>query len=140
VKQALDTSVIIAALDGDDPDHTICRQLFLSTKFSLYAHALSETFATLTGGRLAFRLAAAEAASILRHHVVPRIGITLLAETDLLKAYEEATDRGIRGGAIYDYLHLAAARKAGASRIYTLNTVDFLAFQRAGDPAVLRPR
>jgi predicted nucleic acid-binding protein len=139
MKLALDTSVIIAALDGGDPDHVACRKLLLSAQFSIHAHALSETFATLTGGRLAFRLSAATASAILRQQVAPRLSITMLAEADLLKAYEESTRRGIRGGAIYDYLHLVAARKAGASRLYTLNTTDFLAFHRSGDPVISHP-
>ena len=139
MKLALDTSVIIAALDGGDPDHAACRKLLLSAKFSIHGHAMSETFATLTGGRLAFRLSAADAATILRQQVAPRLSITTLDEADLLKAYEESTRRGIRGGAIYDYLHLAAARKAGASRLYTLNTMDFVSFHRSGDPAISHP-
>lgn len=139
MKLALDTSIIVGALDGDDPDHTACRKLLLSAKFSIHSHALSETFATLTGGRLAIRLSAVDAAAILRHQVAPRLAIIPLEEADLLKAYDESTRRGIRGGAIYDYLHLAAARKAGAARLYTLNTADFLAFHRPGDPQVMRP-
>ena len=139
MKLALDSSVLVAALDGEDPDHAGCRRLLLSGKFSIHSHALSEAFATLTGGRLAFRISAADAASILRHQLAPRLTITSLEEKELLKAYEESTGRGIRGGAIYDYLHLAAARKAGAVRLYTLNTTDFLAFHRPGDPEIMRP-
>lgn len=139
MKLALDTSVIIAALDGGDPDHGACRKLLLSTTFSIHGHALSETFATLTDGRLAFRLSAADAAAILRQQVALRLSITTVDEADLLKAYEESTRRGIRGGAIYDYLHLAAARKAGASHLYTLNTADFKSFHRAGDPVIAHP-
>ena len=139
MKLALDTSVIVAALDGEDPDHAACRKLLLSAKFSICTHALSETFATLTGGRLAVRISPENAASILRQQVAPRMVLISLEEMELLKAYDESTRRGIRGGAIYDYLHLAAARKAGAARIYTLNTADFKAFHRSGDPEIRRP-
>jgi len=72
---ALDTSIIVGALDGDDPDHAACRKLLLSAKFSIHSHALSETFDTLTGGRLAIRISAADAAAILRHQVAPRLAI-----------------------------------------------------------------
>jgi len=47
--------------------------------------------------------------------------------------------RGVRGGAIYDYLHLVAARKSGAKKFYTLNLSDFLSFHRPGDPEILAP-
>ncbi|MCX6880214.1 MAG: hypothetical protein NTW21_41385 [Verrucomicrobia bacterium] len=56
-----------------------------------------------------------------------------------LDSYAEAPDRGVRGGAIYDYLHLVAARKGGATRLYTLNVTDFQAFQRPGDPEIVHP-
>jgi len=139
MKPALDSSVIVAALDGEDPDHPACRRLLLTTKFSIYTHALSETFATLTGGRLAVRVPAAEAASFLRKWVAPRLVVTTLEADDMLRAFEESSARGVRGGAIYDYLHLVAARKARAPKLYTLNISDFQSFHRAGDPDIAHP-
>lgn len=139
MKQGLDSSVIVAALDGSDPDHAACRSLLLSGKFVVYAHALSETFSTLTGGRLGLRLAASDAAFILRQKVAPRLSIISLSETELLEAYEDSAQRGIRGGAIYDYLHLVAARKAGAAQVFTLNITDFRVIQRSGDPEIAHP-
>ncbi len=139
MKLAIDTSVIIAALDGGDPDNSSSRKLLLSGKFFVHAHALAEAFSTLTGGRLAVRLSATDAASILRQHVAPRLVVIALDASDLLTAFDESTQRGIRGGAIYDFLHLAAARKAGAAAIYTLDTDDFLGFRLLGDPEVRHP-
>ena len=139
MKQALDTSVIVAALDGQDPDHAACRTLLLSAKFTAWSHALTETFSTLTGGRLGIRINPAVAASILRDKVAPRLAITSLLESDLLSGYENAEARGVRGGAVYDYLHLLAAKKSGASRIYTLNVTDFRAIHRPGDPQIAHP-
>lgn len=139
MKQALDTSVIVAALDGSDSDHAACRTLLLSAKFAAWSHALTETFSTLTGGRLGIRISASVATSILRDKVAPRLAITSLTESELLDAYEQAEARGVRGGAVYDYLHLVAAKKAGAARIYTLNLSDFLAIHRPGDPQILHP-
>lgn len=139
MKQALDTSVIVAALDGSDPDHAACRTLLLSAKFAAWSHALSETFSTLTGGRLGIRISPSVAASILREKVAPRLAITSLTESELLDAYENAETRGVRGGAVYDFLHLAVAKKAGASRIYTLNITDFRAIYRTGDPQIVHP-
>ena len=139
MKQALDTSVIVAALDGQDPAHAACRTLLLSAKFAVWSHALTETFSTLTGGRLGIRINPAVAASILRDKVAPRLAITSLLESDLLSGYENAEARGVRGGAVYDYLHLLAAKKSGASRIYTLNVTDFRAIHRPGDPRIVHP-
>jgi len=139
VKLALDTSVVIAALDASDPDHAACRRLLLSAKLFLYSHALTEAFSTLTGGALGIRISAEAAAAILSDNVVPRVGVIHLTDGELLAAYKDSTRRGIRGGAIYDYLHLVAACKVGAERIYTLNLGDFRAFHRPGDPEIASP-
>lgn len=139
MKSSVDCSVIIAALDGVDPDHAACRSLILSEQIFVFTHALSETFSTLTGGRLAIRLSATAAARLLRENVAPRLSSVQLTESELLKAFEDSTRRGIRGGAIYDYLHLVAARKAGAGKLYTLNVTDFRAFHRPGDPEIVHP-
>jgi predicted nucleic acid-binding protein len=139
MKTAIDSSVIIAALSGADSNHEACRRILLSATHSIHAHALSETFSTLTGGRLGLRISPGDAASILRDQVAPRLEVELLTETDLLNAFAEAETLGIRGGAIYDYLHLFAARKAGAKSFYTLNTSDFLSFHGPGDPEILHP-
>lgn len=139
MKSAIDSSVIISALIGEAPDHDACHAIFLSARHSIHAHALTETFSILTGGRLSLRIPAVDAASILKDQVAPRLDVQSLTETELLTAYGETEARGIRGGAIYDYLHLVAARKAGAMRFYTLNVGDFLSFHRPGDPEILHP-
>ena len=139
MKAALDSSVIVAALCAGDPDHHACRKVLLSGKHGVFTHALTETFSTLTGGRLGFRIPASDAAGLIRNQVVPAIRTIALDMDDLLAAYDEAEARGVRGGAIYDYLHLVAARKAGAKRFHTLNLGDFLSFHRPGDPEILPP-
>ncbi len=139
MKHAVDTSVLVAALDGGDPDHAACRRLLLAEKFHARPHALTETFCTLTGGRLAIRISAEDAAKILRKQMAPRLRMIELSESDLLDAFDESQRRGVRGGAIYDFLHLIAARKAGATKLYTLNMDDFKSFHRAGDPEIVHP-
>lgn len=138
MRAALDSSVIIAAVDASDPDHEACHALLGSGRFMVHGHALTEIFSILTGGKLGLRVAAS-AASAMIESLASRLTIISLSERDLLAAYAECSQRGIRGGAIYDYLHLAAARTGGASKLYTLNTADFLAFHRRGDPAIERP-
>jgi predicted nucleic acid-binding protein len=139
MKSALDSSVIVSALCAGDPDHDACRKVLLSGRHSVLAHAFTETFSTLTGGRLGFRIPASDAAMLLRQQIAPKLRDVPLDEASLLAAFEEAEARGVRGGAIYDYLHLVAARKAGAKRFYTLNLGDFLSFHRPGDPEILSP-
>ena len=53
MKSAIDSSVIVSAMNGADPDHEACHRVLLEARHSVHNHALSETFSTLTGGRLA---------------------------------------------------------------------------------------
>jgi predicted nucleic acid-binding protein len=139
MKSALDSSVIVSALCAGDPDHHACRKVLLASRHSVLSHAFAETFSSLTGGRLGFRIPVSDAAGLLRLQIAPKLSSILLDESDLLAAFEEAEIRGVRGGAIYDYLHLIAARKAGAKHLYTLNLSDFRSFHRPGDPEILSP-
>ena len=51
----------------------------------------------------------------------------------------ECEPRGVRGGAVYDLLHLAAARKAKAEVFVTLDARNFQALARPGDPRIESP-
>ena len=79
------------------------------------------------------------ASKFLEEHFVPRLTITSLTPSEMLRAMRDAQRHGVRGGGIFDYLHLVAARKAKASRIYTLNLSNFRAFYRPGDPEIMHP-
>jgi predicted nucleic acid-binding protein len=139
VKSAVDSTIIISALCSSDPRHAACRKRMMSASHAAFTHALTETFSTLTGGRLGFRISASDAASLLREQISSKLNIVSLDKVNLLHAYDEAETRGIRGGAIYDYLHLVAARRAGAKIFFTLNLADFQAFHRPGDPVIQLP-
>ena len=139
MKCAIDTSVLVDALGKGGPHHAASLNVINTPGNVASSHILSETFSTLTGGRLEFRVPASQAASILKDHVAPRLKLITLSPSDLLRAYAEAESRGVSGGAVYDYLHLFAARKSKAERLYTLNFNDFMAFHRLGDPEILRP-
>jgi predicted nucleic acid-binding protein len=139
MRAAVDSSVIVAALIGSDPDHEACRRLLTKQEHSIHTHALSETFSILTGGQLGIRVPTRQAAALLRDQVEERLHVVLLTDADILDACAASESRGVRGGAIYDYLHLVAARKAGADTFYTLNLTDFLSFHRPGDPEILHP-
>ena len=136
----VDSSVIVAALDEEQPDHDACFALLRQPSgLHIRAHALSETFSTLTGGRAGPRMPADDVVRALQHNILPRVVIVDLSVSDHLAAMAEARSRGIRGGAIYDYLHLVAARKISAHRLYTLNIADFRSFHRPGDPEIVHP-
>lgn len=70
---------------------------------------------------------------------MPYVSPQTLTGKDLVDALKAAHHRGVRGGAVYDWLHLAAARKAGAEVFFTLNVRDFRALTRPGDPVIQSP-
>ena len=136
----IDTSVLVAAVIDREAFHQECQSVVVPGGLLLYQHGIAETFNTLTGGAKSYRLPADDAHSILREDYIPRLEIVVLTPVEMLDALSQCRARGVRGGGIYDFLHLAAAKKAGAERFYTLNTSDFTAFHRRGDPEIVHPR
>lgn len=135
----IDTSVLVAAMVADEDSHAECDALLDAGSLGIFTHGLVETFSTLTGGRSAFRMSADDAATILEEDFAPSLEVISLTPIETLRAMRESKQRGVRGGAIFDYLHLVAARKAKAKRLYTLNVSNFRAFHRPGDPDIVHP-
>lgn len=136
---AIDTSIVVASLDRDDPHYLACDRLMAGGHLELYVHGLAETFAVLTGGNRRLRLKPADAVAAIEQHVLPHVRLHALSGREFAGVLGECQARGARGGAIYDLLHLAAARKAGADKMVTLDVRDFRALFRKGDPAIEAP-
>jgi predicted nucleic acid-binding protein len=135
----LDTSVVIASLDADEPHHAVCDRLLSTGGHRLFVHALAETFSILTGSRIGRRLGPDTAAELIASAVLPFVELVHLTGREMMMALTEAPRRGARGGAVYDWLHLVAARKAGVDALVTIDRRDFMALTRPGDPAVRTP-
>lgn len=135
----LDTSVLLASLDPDEPRHLACDRLMAAGGHRIYVHALAETFSILTGGKQGRRLGAALASRLIQLSVLPHVQVEVISGSEMTLALAECEGRGVRGGAIYDWLHLAAARKAGAEALVTLNLRDFQSLARPGDPRIEAP-
>jgi predicted nucleic acid-binding protein len=135
----LDTSVVIASLDSDEPAHLACDRLLAQGGHSVYAHSLAETFSILSGGRHNRRLRPSLVAQLIEDSVLPFVQLVHLTGKETMTAIAECERRGVRGGAVYDLLHLAAARKAGAQALVTLDLRDFQALAKPGDPMIRVP-
>lgn len=135
----LDSSVLVAALASDEIKHAECLALLLKGGNCIYSHALLETFSTLTGGKLGVRVTPDLAVQMLSETILPRVSVIELSSADIIASLGIAQSRGVRGGCVYDYMHLVAAKKGGASVIYTLNMDDFQHLRRGDDPEVLLP-
>ncbi|MGH8562171.1 MAG: PIN domain-containing protein [Nevskiales bacterium] len=139
MRALFDTSVILASLDPDEPHHAACDRLLSGGGHALYIHALAETFSILTGGRNNRRLSAATVVTLIKDSVLPYVKTQALSATDVMSAISECNARGVRGGAIYDLLHLSAARKAGVDTLVTLDLRNFQALAQPGDLRIERP-
>jgi predicted nucleic acid-binding protein len=135
----LDSSVLVAWLAPDEDRHEECLALLLQRGNVVHAHAFLETFSTLTGGRLGVKVDADFATKLLSETVLPRVQVIELGIAELLDALRLARKQGVRGGGVYDYMHLVAARKAKADILYTINLSDFEHLHREGDPEIRRP-
>ena len=135
----LDSSVLVAALIEDEPAHESCLQLLRGKNLVAWSHALAESYSTLTGGRLGIRVSPAIATELIEASLLPRLQLVDLTGQDLMNAIRGTHAIGARGGAVYDFLHLTAARNAGAKALFTLDTRHFEVITRKGDPEVKRP-
>lgn len=117
----LDTSTLVGAVLEQHPEHEACRRALELPKPFSNAHALAETFATLTG----FYKVPTEAASELTLGLKEVIEINPLLMEDYETAISEARTRGVMGGGIYDSLHATFARRSGAQRVVTRNPSHF---------------
>jgi len=135
----LDSSVLVAALVSDEHRHAECLARLLEGGNCIYSHALLETFSTLTGGKLGVRVTADLAARMLSETILPRVSVIELSSGEIIASLAIAQSRGVRGGGVYDYMHLVAAKKANVATIHTLNLDDFMHLRREDDPEIQAP-
>jgi predicted nucleic acid-binding protein len=118
----LDTSTLVGALLEKHPQHAACLRAVQAAATPISdAHALAETFATLTG----FYKVPSEAAAELTLGLRAVVQVDPLSLPDYETAIAEARQRGIMGGGIYDSLHATFARRKGADRVVTRNPSHF---------------
>jgi predicted nucleic acid-binding protein len=130
----LDTGILVGAVLARHEQHAACRAALeeLERPFT-NAHALAESFATLTG----FYKIPVEAAAELLLGLAETIAVEALSLADYQKAIREARQRGVMGGGIYDSLHATFARRKKAARIVTRNPSHFV--HVAPDVQILTP-
>jgi predicted nucleic acid-binding protein len=118
----LDTGILVGALLEKHPEHAACLAALESFEDRFTdAHALAETFATLTGFYKLPVAAAAELTLGLKAIVI----VEAMPLEDYERAIGEAERRGVMGGGIYDSIHASFARRRGARRIVTRNPSHF---------------
>lgn len=118
----LDTGILVGAVLKSHPDHEACFGALedFARPFT-NAHAMAETFATLTG----FYKVPTDAATALTLSLRGVVVVEALALADYETTIREARSRGVMGGGIYDSLHATFARRKKAVRIVTRNPSHF---------------
>lgn len=130
----LDTGILVGALLTSHPQHKACRTAVEDAPEPFTnAHAVAETFATLTG----FYKVPTDAATELTLGLRDFITVEPLTLSDYEIAIREARSRGVMGGGIYDSLHATFARRKKATQIITRNPSHFQ--HTAPDIRILTP-
>lgn len=127
VETFLDTSVLIAAHDAAHPHHARSLPLLTAaepTTTACGSHSLAEVYAVLSrlpGGRRQ----RPEFAGILVEQIASKMSVVPLSVEEYREVIRDAAQARIAGGAVFDALLLACARKVAAKRIYTWNLRHF---------------
>jgi predicted nucleic acid-binding protein len=130
----LDTGILVGAVLTSHPEHLTCLSALEESREPFTdAHALAETFATLTG----FYKVPTDAAAELTLSLRDSLDVQALSMADYEAAIREARSRGVMGGGIYDSLHATFARRNKALRIVTRNPSHF--HHVAPDVEILTP-
>jgi predicted nucleic acid-binding protein len=138
----LDTSCLVAAVCGWHSDHDATRREIErrsadGDKLVLAAHSLAEAFSVLTRLPEPHRLRPDDALELIYSNW-GRTRLVALAGAEYRATLRRCRDTGIGGGAVYDALIAACARKA---RVTTVVTWDVDGFERFLEdrPAVRTP-
>ncbi|MEO6080174.1 MAG: PIN domain-containing protein [Steroidobacteraceae bacterium] len=134
----LDSTVLVAAVVEDEPCHDACLLLLRRKNIATWTHTLAEVFSTLTGGRLGTRVSPTVANQLISA-MVRRLRLIELSASDVMLAIHQADAAGVQGGALYDYLHVIAARKVDATELHSINARHFEAVTRSGGPKIVTP-
>ncbi len=125
-----DSSVLIAGLLPAHPEYARCRPLIDRARLEAGAHrctlhALAETFHVLAAIPIKPRITKEAARALVTQTLAANLDPLALVATDYSAAFDLVCASGSGAGAIYDALHLVAARRAKAERLVTLNVRHF---------------
>lgn len=123
MKRFLDSSILVESCLSQSSRFSAADALVRAADAFTSAHALMEAYATLSGDpRL--KIHPADAARMV-DDLANRLNVVTLDRGSYRQLIKSAPANGIRGGTIYDALHVQAARASGCQVIHTLNLAHF---------------
>jgi predicted nucleic acid-binding protein len=105
--------------------HLVRRVLSGDDQGFVAAHGLAETYAVLTTLPVTPRIGPEAAVKLIEENLLPHFEVMTLTAREVGRLILALAGHGVIGGATYDAVQLACARKARARRIYTFNVKDF---------------
>ena len=138
-----DTSVLIAAMLKEHPDHPASFQVIQAIKQgrqrgAVATHTVAECYAVLTALPKVPLVIPVEACGVIRKVVLELFDVIDLTAKDYEKALDWVAERNLKSGAIFDALIAQAALKKKIPRLMTWNLKHFERFS-SGDLKVITP-
>lgn len=126
----IDTNIIVARTVASHEHYSRATLLIQKMRLQRWtpvisAHGLTEIYSVLTRAPYQPRMSAEQVRNMLEENVIASFEIEALTKTEYIRLIKESAAQGWTGGRIYDAIHLAIARKARCSRIYTFNVLHF---------------
>jgi predicted nucleic acid-binding protein len=140
-KLAFDTSVLVAALVEDHPEHSRAAAWLRTPKAVTRiasAHAFAETWVVLTAMPIEPRISGQVALTALQR-LERIVTFTRPDKATYAAAAGRCAGLGLRSGAIYDALHLISAESEQAALFLTFNERDFTRLMGAESPRIVVP-
>jgi len=127
VRQFFDTSVLVAAFHGQHVHHGPSIKLLATASkkdSACGAHSLAEVFAVMTVLSVKPPIPPEQALRFIEE-IRRRLALISLDAEEYFETMQNAADRGITGGRVYDALLLRCAAKSKARAVYTWNVKHF---------------
>jgi predicted nucleic acid-binding protein len=130
MKVFFDTSVLVAAVVDQLPQHESALECFLSFSGRGFepccsTHTLAESYATLTALPLSRRIQPLEAQRIIEENFFGKLNVLEVKVANYQSVLGRVAKLGLRSGVVYDALHLCCAEMNDCDRLYTFNLRDF---------------
>lgn len=131
MKIFFDSSVLIAACVQNHPKHPAAFEFLKQAKNKqieafISAHSLLETYSVLTRAPFKPKISPEDAHSLITRNIISNIGLATLEATKYSELIDILSHCGFVGGIVHDALIVFCAHEAGADKIVTANSADFL--------------